>query len=55
MGLTCSEGGNARAVDGEAVHRLATAATAAAGCGGAQDQAASSIASSILKTGEWVM
>ncbi len=55
MGLTCGEGGKARAVNGEAVHRLATAATAAASCGGAQDQAAPSIASSVLKTRQRVM
>jgi len=44
MSLTCSEGGKAGAVNGEAIHRLTTAATAAAGCGGAQDQAASPVA-----------
>ena len=55
MSLTCSEGGKARAVNGEAVHRLPTAATCAAGCGGAQDQAAPSVASSVLKTREWTM
>ncbi len=52
MDLTCSEGGKARAVNGEAVHRLTTAATAAASCGGAQDQASPSISSSVLKTRE---
>ena len=55
VSLTCSEGGKARAVNGEAVHRLPTAATCAAGCGGAQDQAAPSVASSVLKTREWTM
>jgi len=49
MGLTCSEGGKARAGDGEAVHRLTTAAACAASCGGAQDQTAPSVASSVLK------
>ena len=48
MSLTCGEGGKARAVDGEAVHRLPTAATAAASCGGAQDQAASPVACRVL-------
>ena len=48
MSLTCSEGGKAGAVDGEAVHRLTTAATCAASCGGAQDQAAPSAASCVL-------
>ena len=43
--LTCSEGGKAGAVEGEAVHRLPSAGTAAAArCGGAQDQAASPVA-----------
>ena len=49
VSLTCGEGGKARAVDGEAVHRLATAATCAASCGGAQDQAAPSASSCVLK------
>ena len=44
VSLTCGEGGKARAVNGEAVHRLATAATCAAGCGGAQDQTAPPVA-----------
>ena len=50
MRLTCSEGGKAGAVNGEAVHRLATAATCAASCGGAQDQTAPSAASCILNS-----
>ncbi|KAA6425459.1 MAG: hypothetical protein FRX49_04951 [Trebouxia sp. A1-2] len=49
------KGGKAGAVNGEAVHRLATAATCAASCGGAQDQAAPSVASSVLKTRGWTM
>ena len=48
MDLTCSEGGKASAVNGEAVHRLTTAATAAASCGGAQDQTASPVACRVL-------
>ena len=55
MGLTCSEGGKAGAVNGEAVHRLTTAATCAASGGGAQDQNAAGVASSVLKTRPRVM
>ena len=41
---TCGEGGKAGAVNGEAVHRLPCAGTAAARCGGTQYQAATPVA-----------
>ena len=41
---TCSEGGKAGAVNGEAVHRLPCAGSAAAArCGGTQNQAAAPV------------
>ncbi len=53
MSLTCSEGGKARAVNGETIHWLTTAATAAAAsCGGAQNQAASPVACRVLQCTE---
>ena len=49
--VTCSEGGKAGAVNGEAVHGLPCAGTAAAArCGGAHDQAATPIARCVLQS-----